>query len=205
MPIRSLAVVAIAVVLINLSGSFTLLFSQTPTGGAAPPCVQNSARGPDGAPAPDFPKTLQAYVAKMNSIAVGQVRSVDVVPLGNRQISVATFALTGILKGSGSLQTIAAGAPDFGGTFAMKPGQQYILFLVDANAAFARAFPERPGVPSFRIDASFCVDAANNVHSSTKGSIGLASTLLAPILGPLDGAPLEKAIETIRAAITESR
>ena len=205
MPNRSLATVAVAAAFINLCGSSaTIAFSQTPSDATPPPCIQNTTPGPDGAPVPNFPKTLIEYVAKKNLIAIGQVQSVDTVPLGNRQISVALFALTEVLKSSGPSQTIAAGAPNFGGTFLMKPGQRYILFLDEANAAFARSFPERPGVPSFRIDASLCIDAVRNVHSFTRDKRGLDATLLSPILGPLDGLALDKSIETIRAAIASS-
>lgn len=171
-----------------------------------PPCVQNRDPGPGGAGR--GPQSFADYVTGIKAIIQGEVQSVDDGPVtgpgargANRQLVVSTLKVTNVLKSSVPLQQVAAGAFNFGGTFAMKPGQRYILFLDDENASGIEMVPEHSGVPRFRISAALCVEETDRIYSSTRGSVGLAASVLNPVMGPLDGLPLNKVLAEIQAAV----
>jgi hypothetical protein len=193
----SLAVIAVA-------GMPFLMESASLRQESSAQCVQFTQSGPDGAG--PRPQTLGAYLnGGVNAIVFGEVQSVEEGPVvGNsgRKLIVGTFDVLDTLKNASPMPKVAAGAFNFGGTFVMKVHQRYILFLIAENPAGLQMVAERAGVPRMRIGASLCVDSADKVHSSTKGRIGVASTALDPVLGPLDGLGLQDALAVIRRALT---
>jgi len=171
----------------------------------APPCVQFSQTGPDGAG--PRPRSLTEFVTGngVKVIVQGDVQSVEEGPVAtgsSRRLIVGTLNISEVIKGPGSISLLSASAFNFGGNFSMQPHQRYILFLNDETAAGLRMVSERAGVPRMRIGAAFCIDSRNVVHSSTKGICGVASAALDPILGPLDGLSLESALSEIRKALS---
>jgi hypothetical protein len=152
------------------------------------------------------PQSLASYVNGDNikTIVLGEVQSVEEGPVvGNssNRLIVGTLSVTNTLKSPRPIQSVAAGSFNFGGNFVMKPHQRYLLFLYDENPSGLQMVPERSSAPRLRISASFCVDSADKVHSSTKGRIGAASTQLDGILGPMDGLTLAGVLTEIRLAL----
>ena len=167
-----------------------------------PPCVQYTAPGPGDA-AGRVPQTLQDYVTRMTAIVVGEVQSMvgSYTQSPYNQGMVWTFTVIEALKTTGPLQRVDASSANFGGFFVMHPGQHYILFLANENPGPLRTIPERSGVPRFHINGALCVDDTDNVHSFTKGRIGLHANSIDPIMGPLDGLSPDKALVEIRRAL----
>jgi hypothetical protein len=117
-------------------------------------------------------------------------------------VVVNTLKVTNTLKSATPLERVTAINLNFGGSFAMKPGQRYILFLSEYTATGAQMVEERAGAPRFRAGAALCVEDTDRVYSSTRGSIGVGNrVMLSPLLGPLDGLTLDKALVEIRSAL----
>jgi hypothetical protein len=162
---------------------------------AVPACVQTTDPGPDG---PAVRQTsLPSYVTGVAAIVVGRVQSVEAGPptaRGDIWHSFGTFQVTDVLKGSPDLRQVTAQTETFGGTFVMKPGQRYILFL--------ETLPGPPEIPRFYIGGALCITDTNQTYSFTRGNKrGLRATVMAGVVDPLDRLTLDDALAQIRKAI----
>jgi hypothetical protein len=165
-----------------------------------PACVQTTDPGPDGAGARQT--SLPSYVAGIAAVILGRVQSVEAgqpTARGDIRQSFGTFQVTDVLKGAPDLRQVTASTATFGGTFVLKPGQRYILFLSNE----APPVPERPGIPRFHIGGALCITDTNQTYSFTRSNKGkgLAATIMAGVLDPLDRLPLDDALAQIRKAI----
>jgi hypothetical protein len=167
-----------------------------------PACVQTTDPGPDGAGARQT--SLPSYVAGIAAVILGRVQSVEAgqpTARGDIRQSFGTFQVTDVLKGAPDLRQVTASTSTWGGTFVLKPGQRYVLFLRNEAPGLLEVVPERPGTARFNIDGALCITDTNQTFSFTRGNKGLAATIMAGVLDPLDRLTLDEALAQIRKAL----